>query len=176
MMSSVASAPPVGATQGPTLRDIHLPAEPSWWPPAPGWWLLAVLALVLLGSALWCWRRWRHAARERQRVIIEVEQLRRRHQRDGDDAQLAGDLHQLLRRVARLQDPMVTQQQGAAWQATLARVPVDAATLQQLVALEHTMYRADAGFDPARTLTAVEVWLRLALHRRKWKPVEATHA
>jgi hypothetical protein len=25
------------------LRDIHLPAEPGWWPPAPGWWLLAAL-------------------------------------------------------------------------------------------------------------------------------------
>ncbi|MEP6880575.1 MAG: DUF4381 domain-containing protein, partial [Dokdonella sp.] len=35
---------------GPELRDIHLPADPSWWPPAPGWWILAA---ILLGVTIW---------------------------------------------------------------------------------------------------------------------------
>jgi len=31
------------------LKDIHLPAEISWWPLAPGWWfLLGLCALLLL--------------------------------------------------------------------------------------------------------------------------------
>ncbi|MDD9890866.1 MAG: DUF4381 domain-containing protein, partial [Gammaproteobacteria bacterium] len=30
------------------LADIHLPGEISYWPPAPGWWVLA--ALLLLGG------------------------------------------------------------------------------------------------------------------------------
>jgi hypothetical protein len=30
------------------LRDVHLPPEPAMWPPAFGWWLLAVLTLIAL--------------------------------------------------------------------------------------------------------------------------------
>ena len=30
------------------LRDIHLPADPHWWPPAPGWWILLFICLLLL--------------------------------------------------------------------------------------------------------------------------------
>ena len=36
------------------LRDIHLPQVPAWWPPRPGWWLVA---LVLLAAVLWWLRR-----------------------------------------------------------------------------------------------------------------------
>ena len=51
------------------LRDIHLPAEPGWWPPAVGWWLLALLlaaALIWLTRRLAArWRRFRPARRAR---------------------------------------------------------------------------------------------------------------
>jgi len=29
------------------LRDIHLPLEPGLWPPAPGWWILVAIFLLL---------------------------------------------------------------------------------------------------------------------------------
>ncbi|MEM8682735.1 MAG: DUF4381 domain-containing protein [Pseudomonadota bacterium] len=33
------------------IRDLHLPPEISWWPLAPGWWvILAIVAIVLVLS------------------------------------------------------------------------------------------------------------------------------
>ena len=37
------------------LQPLLAPPAVSLWPPAPGWWLLAIL-LPLLGLALWHWR------------------------------------------------------------------------------------------------------------------------
>ena len=34
------------------LRDVHVPAAPSMWPPAPGWWLLAAAALTVI-AVIW---------------------------------------------------------------------------------------------------------------------------
>jgi len=49
------------------LRDIHLPGAVSWWPPAPGWWVLA--ALLLGAIAFWSVRYYRLY---RQRVALKL--------------------------------------------------------------------------------------------------------
>jgi len=32
------------------LKDIHLPAKPSFWPPAIGWWILLAVSLIALAG------------------------------------------------------------------------------------------------------------------------------
>ena len=93
------------------LRDIHLPGEPSWWPPAPGWWLLAAVLLVLLFLAVrWGLRRWR--ARQRLHAL----------QFEFDQAAAIAEpracliaVSELLRRAARHRDPAAATLTGAAW-------------------------------------------------------------
>jgi len=173
-------APPVPPAarppSGPTLRDIHLPPEPSWWPPASGWWTLAALLLLAVLAAIWLWRRHRRALHQRQQVWLEVDRLVSRHRHDGDQAALASGLHQLLRRVARRHDTRATQQRGDAWRRTLARMPVDAVTLDRLLALDQQIYRPPSSFDHAAAVIAVRQWLRLALKPAAWKRTAPEHA
>ncbi len=94
------------------LRDVHLPAAPALWPPAPGWWLLAV-ALVLVVLVLW---------------VLVLAWLRRRRRQRGwlalFDQQLAvapnaaariATASELLRRAARDCAPEAAQLQGEPW-------------------------------------------------------------
>jgi hypothetical protein len=77
------------------LHDIVVPAPVDWWPPAPGWYLLAaVLAVALLLLAVKGWRHWRRN-RYRGEALKEIARLRRA----GVNADLQG-LPELLKRAA----------------------------------------------------------------------------
>ncbi len=49
------------------LRDIHLPGDVAWWPPAVGWWLL--LAVAIAGSIYWGVRFYRLRG---QRIALKL--------------------------------------------------------------------------------------------------------
>jgi hypothetical protein len=166
----LAAAPPATASpSGPDLRDIHLPPDPAWWPPAPGWWMLAALVVLALLVGAWQWRRYRRMLRQRRHVLLELEQLAQRHRQDGDAEALASGLHQLLRRVARRHEALATRQRGDAWRRTLARMPIDTATLDVLLDLDRQIYHPHVSFDHAAAIKAVRQWLRWALKSATWK-------
>lgn len=96
------------------LQPLIDPPPVHWWPPAPGWWLLAVL-LPLLGWGLWhLLQRWRNRPRQvvreqaldplRQAALDELAQLRKPY-----DGQAAGpwlqQLNALLKRLCRERYP-----------------------------------------------------------------------
>ncbi len=102
------------------LRDIHPPPPVPFWPPAPGWWLLAALALL---TGLFLWLRHRRRRALLRAALAELEVLEARWRREGEGAALAADLSRLLRRVALACFPgeRVAGRTGDAWLSFLDR-------------------------------------------------------
>lgn len=58
------------------LRDIHLPGDVGWWPPALGWWIVAAVAAAALAYAVYSYvsrRRERAAANAIRRVVARLD-------------------------------------------------------------------------------------------------------
>jgi hypothetical protein len=105
------------------LRDIHLPQLVTWWPPAPGWWLLGILLLVaLVWAARWIWRRHQRGA-YRRAGITELEQLLANWRTSRDTGAFLQQLNALLKRVAlySFPDSDVAAMNGAGWTEFLDR-------------------------------------------------------
>lgn len=107
------------------LKDIHLPQPIDFWPPAPGWWLLAVLLplLALLIRFVYKRMRLRTAAKTAAKLLAEI-----RLNNQSDSGQTLAALSALLRRVAISTAPRqdVASLRGAAWLAYLDRSLADA--------------------------------------------------
>jgi hypothetical protein len=79
------------------LRDIHLPAAIGQWPPAPGWWILAGLLLLMMGYGLFRFLRYQQHNNYRRLALLELEQLQQFRQQP---VQYLQQLNQLLKQTA----------------------------------------------------------------------------
>lgn len=82
------------------LRDIELPEPVSWWPPAPGWWIAALLALALLFWAVRALIMRYRAGAFRREAMTELELSHAVYKRDGDTNSYVQSVTSLLRRLA----------------------------------------------------------------------------
>jgi hypothetical protein len=105
------------------LRDLHLPPPVGWWPLAPGWWLLLVLALVGLGWLIrraWRQRQFLAPRRHAVRALAAIEADYLQHQ---DPVIFARQASELLRRAMLAYAPRheVAGLTGERWLAWLDR-------------------------------------------------------
>ncbi len=82
------------------LRDIQGLDPIPWWPPAIGWWLAALGVVLGVALLIWLWRvarrpsmSWRRDAQRQLRAL-------RRRMRTEEPKTIAGELSELLRRIA----------------------------------------------------------------------------
>lgn len=133
------------------LRDVHEPAAPPWWPPAPGWWItFGVVLGVLLALAWWRWRRLR---RRRQAGELFDRTLAEAPAGPGQVAAMSA----LLRRAARRHAPDAATREGDAWLQLLddgLREPVFATGVGRLLLDGAFRTHADASEVEALRLQA----------------------
>lgn len=80
------------------LKDIHLPDDILWWPPAPGWWVLSIvlLAIILLLPKLWRWLQYKPV---KFLSLKEFYQIQQNHKQQADPKQALQAITTLLRRT-----------------------------------------------------------------------------
>ena len=133
------------------LHDLHLPAQPAAWPPASGWWLLAVVLAGLVVYAIVRWRRARLRAQPFRLAAASLDRLlddaraQRLPARDFANAVNALLKRALIHGAHRAEAAALT---GTAWLQYLDRVSVgDGFTRGAGVSLGERRFAPDVDVD-----------------------------
>lgn len=152
------------------LQDIHTPPDIGLWPPAWGWWLVALLAIAALAAAIFFVRRKRQRNHYRQQALAELQQLNRIDpEQNGEWLQA---LSILLRRtaIAGCGPQFDTGLKGENWLAWLdARCPACNMQFSQGpgTALLAGPYQKNPECDRAALNQLAGTWIRE--HRNRWQ-------
>lgn len=152
--------PPEMAAELENLRDIRLPEDVSWWPPAPGWWAVAVLiGLMVIASAL---AARHHRRTPRYRALRELRRLK--SETALEPATLAAHIEVLLKRIVLQKgDPALATSSGEEWIRYLSQ---NAHAMPQEIArfVADAPYRRQLALptDPDRDtlINAAQLWIR----------------
>lgn len=150
------------------LADIHLPEPVSFWPPAPGWWVLAVLLLIAVALLLRQLLKLREKQKICQYALAELDRCLQRladHGADQDQARLhyINEVNSVLRRVALVHFPRsnVASLGGAAW-VDFIREKGDSSLLDEELAkaLSHGRFQPRCDVDADALNALGHAWVR----------------
>lgn len=99
---------------GEELRDIHLPAAISWWPPAIGWWIVIALSLLAIAALYFAFKYIYRPTMKKQANAL-LAKIASDYENTNDTARCLKELSELLRRIAITQNPLHAGLTGDAW-------------------------------------------------------------
>ncbi|WP_051357108.1 DUF4381 domain-containing protein [Azorhizobium doebereinerae] len=146
------------------LRDIHLPPPVPFWPPAPGWWMLAVLLvlLALLAAAL----EWRRRQTLGYRALRELDAIAADTARYGDARAVGAAAAVLVRRIllTRADHPGAAVLTGDGWQAFLGQgksgLPQEVGRFLSIAPYLPPAAPEATAMDRAALVRALKRWIR----------------
>ena len=105
------------------LRDLHLPDAISWWPLAPGWWVLFGLLLMVTGFVLQRYLERRARSTARRYALRQLDDLLTDYETHRNVVRFAAKVSELLRRTMLAYAPRqdIAGLAGEAWLEWLDR-------------------------------------------------------
>lgn len=145
------------------LKDIHVPADLGWWPPAYGWWLLTLIVLSLTTWLfIFCLKRHQQNLAKRQ-TLKAVELIQ------ADSANWPLEFNSLLKRLVQTYQPDLAMQSlhGDKWVDFLSfALPANKqeAFKQQMQTFQQALYQPqpEATLDFVSSQTLVINWIKNA--------------
>ena len=145
------------------LRDIHLPADPSWWPPAIGWWLAAGLLALIIVLLIMFVRHRRAQTAPRRHALSMLEKIQAIAVDEEHVQPCVQELSRLMRRVVLRRYPRV-QAAGLIGDAWLEFLD-DTGTTNQFThgpgrVLAHGPYTPSSDADISKLTQLIAQWIK----------------
>lgn len=144
------------------LRSLHMPEAVSWWPPAPGWWVLFAALMFLTGFAVLT--LYKHIQKNRYRKLArnELEAAYSKWQGSDDNSQYVQLASAVIKRsiIAAGGEVQVASQTGQQWTQTInhwAKTPLSDQASQAMI---DAGYRANPNIDIDDLHQQLDDWLR----------------
>ena len=144
------------------LRDIHTSPPLPWWPPAPGWWVLAgILLLVLVWLGRRGMARYRIGQRRKQ-MLAWVDQLNNSVDAEREPQVWLATLNRIFKVVAlrAFPDRHCAVLAGQEWVDFLVGEFDDPEAAGHLAALANGPYDPAPRFDAAELSELTRLWIR----------------
>ncbi len=146
------------------LKDIHIPVDPHWWPPAPGWWLLAVLLFGFVFYLFSLVASIRCRAKMKQRAMAELDHIAQQ----AESQPASWGHHQLallMKRVAReaFPDNHIAAFDQRQWKEFLSSTPVksDRFDSDLITQSQQAAYQANPKQLSHSTIEACRAWIQI---------------
>lgn len=142
------------------MHGIIAPDPVGWWPPAPGWWILAILLIAAGVALVMTWRRRQRRNAYKSVALTLLDDLHR-----CADEDLASETNRLLKRVALVAYPgeqtVINQAFGDAWISWLnQRCGREVFIGNTADALAYGGYRSTPACPREDLLNSTRRWLR----------------
>ena len=144
------------------LKDIHGAPAVSWWPPAPGWWVLALLLLAIL---FWLGRRVLARLRvyqRRKQMLTWVDHLNANIDPERDPQAYLSTLNRIFKLVALRAFPgqHCAVLAGQEWADFLLSKLEKATSAESLNVMASGPYDPAPQFDPGQMSELTRLWIR----------------